>query len=103
MLGNDDKKVISYPCSTSVFAASGNAGLHYVHGGSSPQEIIYIADKHEEDVQKRLFRMHFTFKNKNYDKSRKYYLVVYDDTNDSELFRHEVIMDLAFLDDFGVT
>lgn len=171
VLGNDDDKVISYPCSASVFSARGNAGLNYVHGGSSPQEMIvpvidikmdkgavetrtvqimlvsliqkitnlittmdfiqsepvsdvvkgtkykmfflsednekisneniYVADKRDEDVQKRLFRMRFTFKNKKYDKNKKYYLVAYDESNDVEAFRHEVIMDVAFANDFG--
>lgn len=176
MLGNEDDKIISYSCSTSVFSAKGNAGLNYVHGGSSPQEMlvpvidikmdkgavetrtvqimlvsliqkitnlittldfiqsepvsdvvkgttyklyflsednknnfvekisnenIYVADKRDEDVQKRLFRMRFTFKNKKYDKSIKYYLAAYDESNDVEVFRHEVIMDVAFANDFG--
>ncbi len=168
MLGNEDSKIISFPCGTSVFSAKGNAGLNYVHGGSSPQEMIipvidikmdrdavethtvqimlvsliqkitnlittldfiqsepisdvvkgttyklyflsednekisneniYVADKRDEDVQKRLFRMCFTFKNKNYDKGKKYYLAAYDENNDVEAFRHEVIMDVAFVD-----
>lgn len=171
MLGNNDDKIISYSCSTGVFSAKGNAGLNYVHGGSSPQEMlvpvidikmdkgavetrtvqimlvsliqkitnlittldfiqsepvsdvvkgttyklyflsednekisnenIYVADKRDEDVQKRLFRMRFTFKNKKYDKSKKYYLAAYDESNDAEVFRHEVIMDVAFANDFG--
>lgn len=166
MLGNDDNKIISYSCSMNVFSTPGNAGLNYVHGGSSPQEMlvpvldikmdkgavetrpaqimlvslvqkitnlitsldfiqsdpvsdvvksttyrlyfisdnnekisnenIYVADKRDEDVQKRLFRMRFTFKNKKYDKDRKYYLVAYDGSNEAEVFRHEVIMDLFF-------
>lgn len=166
MLGNDDNKIISYSCSMNVFSTPGNAGLNYVHGGSSPQEMlvpvldikmdkgavetrpaqimlvslvqkitnlitsldfiqsdpvsdvvksttyrlyfisdnnekisnenIYVADKRDEDVQKRLFRMRFTFKNKKYDKDRKYYLVAYDGSNEAEVFRHEVIMDLVF-------
>lgn len=171
MLGSDDNKVISYSCSTNVFSTPGNEGLNYVHGGSSPQEMlvpvldikmdkgavetrpaqimlvslvqkitnlitsldfiqsdpvsdvvksttyklyfisdnnekisnenIYVADKRDEDVQKRLFRMRFTFKNKKYDKESKYYLVAYDESNEVEAFRHEVIMDLAFSDNFG--
>lgn len=40
MLGNDDNKIISYSCSTNVFAVPGGAGLNYVHGGSSPQEML---------------------------------------------------------------
>ncbi len=166
MLGNEDDKIISYSCSTSVFSAKGNTGLKYVHGGSSPQEMlvpvvdikmdkgavatrtvkimlvsviqkitnltttldfiqsepvsdvvkgttyklyflsednekisnesIYVADKRDEDVQKRLFRIRFTFKNKKYDKDKKYYLAVYDQNNNIEVFQHEVIMDVAF-------
>jgi uncharacterized protein (TIGR02687 family) len=170
ILGNEDDKIVSFPYSTSVFSIPGNAELNYVHGGSSPQEMlvpvidiymdkwtvetrsvqimlisliqkitnlittldfiqsepisdvikattykiyfvsdddekisnenVYIADKRDEDVSKRIFRMRFTFKNKKYDKSRKYYLVAYDE-NDKEVIRHEVIMDLAFSNDFG--
>lgn len=171
MLGNGDGKIVSFPCGTSVFSAKGNAGRNYVHGGSSPQEMlvpvidikmdkspvkahivqimlvsliqkitslimtldfiqsepvsdlvkgttyklyflsednekvsnenIYVADRREEDVQKRLFRMRFIFKNKKYDKSKKYYLAAYDEENDIEIFRHEVIMDVAFTNEFG--
>ncbi|MCI8327321.1 MAG: BREX-1 system phosphatase PglZ type A, partial [Lachnospiraceae bacterium] len=152
--------------STSVFSAKGGAGLNYVHGGSSPQEMlvpvidikmdkgavetrtvsimmvslvqkitnlvmtldfiqsepvsdvvrsttykfyflsednerisnenIYIADRREEEVQKRLFRMCFTFKNKKYAKDKKYYLIAYDEKNNREAFRHEVFIDVAF-------
>ena len=64
-------------------------------------ENTYIADSRDPDPQKRIFRMRFTFKNKKYDKSRQYYLVVYDDATGIEAFRHPVIMDLAFADDFG--
>ena len=64
-------------------------------------ENIYIADNRDADPQKRIFRMRFTFKNKKYDKNKQYYLVVYDDATGIEAFRHPVIMDLAFADDFG--
>ena len=33
--------------------------------------------------------------------SKKYYLVVYDEKNDMEILRHDIIMDIAFADDFG--
>lgn len=62
---------------------------------------IYVADKKEDDASKRIFRMRFNFKNKQYDRSRKYYLVAYDEKNSLEVIRHEVKMDLAFVDDFG--
>ena len=40
-----------------------------------------MADSREENAQKRIFRMRFTFKNKKYDKDKQYYLVVYDEEN----------------------
>ena len=64
-------------------------------------ENTYVADSREPDSQKRIFRMRFNFKNKSYDKSKQYYLVVYDANTEIEAFRHPVIMDLAFADDFG--
>lgn len=64
-------------------------------------ENIYVADKKDSDASKRVFRLKFTFKNKKYDKYRKYYLVAYDEKNALEVIRHEVQMDLAFADDFG--
>jgi hypothetical protein len=162
---------VSFPCSTSVFKTPGSGGQNYVHGGSSPQEMlvpvidikmekghmetrtvqimlvslvqkitnmittldfiqsepvsdvvkgtsfrlyfvsednekisnenIYVADKRDVDAQRRIFRMRFTFKNKKYDKDKHYYLVAYDESNDIEVFRHAVVMDLAFSDDYG--
>lgn len=62
-------------------------------------ENIVIADKKDKDTTKRMFRLRFNFKNKKYDKSQKYYLVAYDDKNDMEIIRHEIIMDIAFADD----
>lgn len=64
-------------------------------------ENIIIADKKDKDTTKRIFRLRFSFKNKQYNKSKKYYLVAYNDKNNLEVFRHEIIMDIAFSDDFG--
>jgi uncharacterized protein (TIGR02687 family) len=170
VLGNDDKKIVSFPVSSHVFKVPGG-GQNFVHGGSSPQEMIvpvldvwtekyrveiktvqialvsmvqkitnliasldfiqsepvsdvmkatsyklffiseenekisneciYVADNKDVDSQKRIFRLRFNFKNKQYDKSRKYYLVAYDMKNDLEVLRHDVAMDIAFANDFG--
>lgn len=64
-------------------------------------ENSYVADSREENAQKRIFRMRFTFKNKKYDKDKQYYLVVYDKESGLEQWRQPVIMDIAFADDFG--
>jgi hypothetical protein len=64
-------------------------------------ENIYIADNRDETATNRIFRQRFTFKNKKYDKDKQYYLVAFDDSNNLEVFRHAVVMDLAFANDFG--
>ena len=64
-------------------------------------ENIYVADSREPDSAKRIFRMRFNFKNQKYDKNKQYYLVVTDDNTGLELFRHPVIVDITFADDFG--
>ena len=64
-------------------------------------ENLYMADKRESDSAKRIFRLRFNFKNQKYDSSKKYYLVVTDDKTGIELFRHQVVMDISFSDDFG--
>ena len=60
-----------------------------------------IADRNYKDTTKHMFRLRFNFKNQKYDKSQKYYLVAYDEKNDMEVLRHEIIKDIAFADDFG--
>lgn len=64
-------------------------------------ECIYAADKKDSDPQKRIFRLRFNFKDKAYDKAKRYYLVAYDEKNDMEVLRHDVVMDIAFANDFG--
>ncbi len=64
-------------------------------------EYIVIADKKDKDTAKRMFRLRFIFKNRKYDNTQKYYLVAYDEKNNIEILRHEIIIDIAFADDFG--
>ena len=63
-------------------------------------ENIYVADSREPDSAKRIFRMRFNFKNQKYDKNKQYYLVVMDDETGLEQFRHPVMVDITFADDF---
>lgn len=71
------------------------------NGDRISNEHLYVADKKDEDTVKRVFRLRFSFKNKKYSKDQKYYLVAYDDNNSLEVLRHEIVMDIAFADDFG--
>jgi len=76
--------------------------VYFVDGNGEKisNEHLYVADKKDKDTVKRVFRLRFSFKNKKYSKSQKYYLVAYDDNNALEVLRHEIIMDIAFADDF---
>ena len=77
--------------------------VYFVDGNGEKisNEHLYIADKKDADTVKRVFRLRFSFKNKKYDKMQKYYLVACDDKSSLEVIRHEVMMDIAFADDFG--
>lgn len=70
-------------------------------GEKISNENIYKADKKDAETAKRMFRLRFSFKNKQYNKSQKYYLVAIDDNTNVEVIRHEIMMDIAFADDFG--
>ena len=71
------------------------------NGEKISNEHLYVADKKDGDTVKRVFRLRFSFKNEKYSKEQKYYLVVYDDNSSLEVLRHEIVMDIAFADDFG--
>ncbi|MDO5135221.1 MAG: BREX-1 system phosphatase PglZ type A [Eubacteriales bacterium] len=77
--------------------------IYFVDGKGEKisNEHLYVADKKDKDTVKRVFRLRFSFKNKKYDRGQKHYLVAVDDNHASEVFRHEVVMDIAFADDFG--
>lgn len=64
-------------------------------------ENSYIADSREPEARNRIFRMKFQFKDKKYDKDKQYFLVVCDAASGLETFRHAVIMDLMFADNYG--
>lgn len=64
-------------------------------------ERIYIADRRDPESANRRFRLQFSFKNRKYDKSGKYYLVALDEKTGLEVLRREMTVDIAFADDFG--
>lgn len=66
----------------------------------SDREII-VADRKDQDVDNRMFKEKFIFRNQKYSKDEKYDLVMKDVGSDIEVARHEFIIDIAFADDFG--
>lgn len=77
--------------------------IYFVSENGVPisNEQICVVDKKDADSTRRMYRLRFNFKNQQYNKSQKYYLVAYDEKTSLEVMRHEVIMDIAFADDFG--
>ena len=70
-------------------------------GDRVSNENTYIADRRDEDASKRVFRLKFTFKNQEYSRSTKYYLICMDEGTGVEAWRYEVTVDMAFAGDFG--
>ena len=166
-LGNDDRRSVSFPIGAEIFKVPGG-GQNFVHGGSSPQEMLipllqirmekakvetstaqialvsivnkitnlvtqldfiqteavcdtvkaatyrlYFISETDEKVsdeqifaadrrdEKRIARLRFTFRNQQYYRNMRYYLVVVDQSTGVESWRHEVIIDMAFAGDFG--
>lgn len=63
-------------------------------------EIIIHANKTDDDPRQLEFREKITVRDKQYDKSKNYYLVIEDMDTNTELNRYEFIIDLAFGDGF---
>ncbi|MGE9957510.1 BREX-1 system phosphatase PglZ type A [Cloacibacillus porcorum] len=67
-------------------------------------EVTFEAKSRDSEAAKRISRLKFTFKNKRYHGDKKYYLVAYLDSSNSfaePVFKYEMVMDIAFADDFG--
>ena len=64
-------------------------------------ENLYTADCKDAETVQRIFKLKFVLKNMRYDRSQRYYLVAVDENSRMEVFRHEVVIDIAFADDFG--
>lgn len=95
--------VQSEPVSDAIKAATLRFYFVDEAGKRISTEQIYRADKQDEEAQKRIFRLRFTFKSMKYERSKPYYLVAMNDEKGEEALRHEVFMDLVFVDafDFG--
>lgn len=70
-------------------------------GETISNEEIHLANSKEKESAKRIFKLRFNLKNQKYRRDKKYYLVATDTATGMEAFRHEIIIDIAFADDFG--
>jgi len=72
------------------------------------EDNVKISDEHfiqanrkDSDPNKRMFRLKFNLKNKKYESTKKYWLIAENTESSEKVFRHQVIIDIAFADDFG--
>ena len=72
-------------------------------GNRISNENIIIADSKSENYQDRSFREKFVLKNRKYDKTKKYYLIMEDEEETVEKIYDKIpfIIDIAISDDFG--
>jgi uncharacterized protein (TIGR02687 family) len=72
-------------------------------GNRISNENIIIADSKSETYEDRSFREKFVLKNRKYDKTKKYYLIMEDEEETVEKIYDKIpfIIDIAISDDFG--
>ncbi|HOM02046.1 MAG TPA: BREX-1 system phosphatase PglZ type A [Acetivibrio sp.] len=72
-------------------------------GNRISNENIIIADSRSETYEDRSFREKFVLKNRKYDKTKKYYLIMEDEEETVEKIYEKMpfIIDIAISDDFG--
>ncbi|MBA5851812.1 BREX-1 system phosphatase PglZ type A [Clostridium sp. cel8] len=79
--------------------------LYFVDEGGNriSNENIIIADSRSSKPEERTFREKFTLKDRSYDKSKEYYLIMEDDDETVEKIYEKIpfMIDLAIMNDFG--
>ena len=71
------------------------------NGDKISNEILHTADNKSTEAANRIFKLRFNLRNRPYNRSDKYYLLIVDDKKDLEVLRQEVMIEIAFADDFG--
>lgn len=64
-------------------------------------EEIYVAKSKSKDSSNRIFNLRFRLRNQKYYRNKKYYFTITDIETGIEIYRQQVIIDIAFADDFG--
>lgn len=89
------------PIGSVVKAATYRICFINADGEKISNEIIHTADNKSAEASNRIFKLRFNLRNRPYSRSEKYYLLIIDDKNDLEVLRQEMMIDIAFADDFG--
>ncbi len=64
-------------------------------------EEIHVAESKLKDSSDRVFNLRFRLRNKKYSRDEKYYFTITDIETDMEIYRQQVIIDIAFANDIG--
>lgn len=89
------------PISDVVKPAAYKIGFVDGEGELISNEEIYTAESKLGDISNRIFKLTFRFRNKKYSRDEKYYFMITDIETGMEIYRQQVIIDIAFADDFG--
>ncbi len=71
------------------------------YGELISNEEIYVAKSKSKDSSDRIFNLKFRLRNKKYRRDEEYYFTITDKETGIEIHRQQVIIDIAFADDFG--
>ena len=64
-------------------------------------EEIYLAKSKSRNSSDRIFNLKFNFRNKKYSRDEEYYFTITNTETGMEIYRQQVMIDIAFADDFG--
>ena len=89
------------PVSDIIKPAKYKIGFIDKDGELISNEEIYVAKSKSEDSSDRIFNLKFSLRNKKYSRDEEYYFTITDAETGIEIYRQQVIIDIAFADDFG--
>ena len=89
------------PVSDTIKPATYKIRFENEDGELISNEEIYVAKSRSKESIDRIFKLNFRLRNKKYTQDEKYYFTITDVETGIEIYRQQVIIDIAFADDFG--
>ena len=89
------------PVSDTIKPATYKIRFENEDGELISNEEIYVAKSRSKESIDRIFKLNFRLRNKKYTQDEKYYFTITDAETGIEIYRQQVIIDIAFADDFG--
>ncbi|NLP46781.1 MAG: BREX-1 system phosphatase PglZ type A, partial [Epulopiscium sp.] len=89
------------PISDIIKPANYKIGFIDKSGKLISNEEIYVAKSKSSNSSDRIFNLKFRLRNKKYNRNEEYYFIITDIETGIEIYKQQVIIDIAFADDFG--